>query len=109
MASLAEKTVTSTEFKAKCLDLMAQVHDGSLRRLRVTKHGKPLVAIERDGPVADAEPWSFEAAIGCMTDFPRPVPDDHDWEKPVYSDQELDGFLQAKEDLIEAALRGSTS
>jgi hypothetical protein len=36
-----------------------------------------------------------------MKGWPRPVPADHDWEKPLYSDAELDGFLQDTADQIE--------
>ena len=102
MASAAEMTVSATEFKAKCLDLMNKVHAGELRRLRVTKRGKPLVVIQSDDAGAlMVEPWTFESTIGCMKGWPRPVPADHDWEKPLYSDAELDGFLQDTADQIE--------
>lgn len=110
MATAAEKTVSATEFKAKCLDLMTKVHVGDLSRLRVTKRGKPFVIIESDGAGALAvAPWSFDSTIGCMTDWPRPVPADHDWDKPLHSDEELDGFLGTTEDEIEAAFRRSAA
>lgn len=95
----AEKTVTATEFKATCLDLMAQLQRGELSRVHVTKRGKPLVVVAPDGVIQDD--WNPESIFGCMKDFPSPVPPDHDWEKPMYSDEELDGFIQDTVDQIE--------
>jgi len=40
----AEQTITASEFKAKCLDLLDQLANRKLTRLRVTKRGR-LVAI----------------------------------------------------------------
>jgi hypothetical protein len=45
MASAFEKTVSATEFKATCLDLVDQLHDGKLRRLHITKRGKPHLTV----------------------------------------------------------------
>jgi antitoxin (DNA-binding transcriptional repressor) of toxin-antitoxin stability system len=45
MASAFEKTVSATEFKATCLDLVDQMHDGKLRRLHITKRGKPHLTV----------------------------------------------------------------
>ncbi len=38
------ETVSATEFKAKCLDLLDQVGARQIERLEITKHGK-LVAV----------------------------------------------------------------
>jgi len=40
----AEQTITATEFKAKCLDLLDQLANRKLTRLCVTKRGR-IVAI----------------------------------------------------------------
>ena len=48
MTTQAETTLSATEFKAKCLDLMNQVSIGKLRRIHVTKRGKPFVAVTPD-------------------------------------------------------------
>ena len=103
MASLAEKTVSATEFKAKCQEIFAQLKRGEFSRVRVTKRGKPLAVVTPDNVVvAD---WDPESIFGCMKDWPSPVPLDHDWEKPLYSDGELDGFLRTTEEQIEAMMR----
>ena len=41
---LEEPTVTmsATDFKARCLDIIDQVHDGAIRRLIITKRGQPM-------------------------------------------------------------------
>ncbi len=86
MATAFEKTVSATEFKAKCLDLMAQVHSGELRRIHITKRGKPFVAVlpDSDGG-ADEKPWTAESIFGCMKGSVN-IPADYDWEVPLYSD-----------------------
>jgi prevent-host-death family protein len=40
----SETTITASEFKAKCLDLLDQLATGKLTRLRVTKRGR-IVAV----------------------------------------------------------------
>lgn len=45
MAGLAEKTVSATEFKAKCLDLMDEMSVGRLRCVHITKRGKPFLSM----------------------------------------------------------------
>ena len=39
------ETVSASEFKAKCLDLLYQVNDGRIGRLVVTKRGKPVAVV----------------------------------------------------------------
>jgi prevent-host-death family protein len=49
-------TITATEFKAKCLDLLDRVGRGQLPRLVVAKPGKPVaVVITPPGEAADIE------------------------------------------------------
>jgi antitoxin (DNA-binding transcriptional repressor) of toxin-antitoxin stability system len=40
MSAKTEITMSATEFKAKCLNLMDRIASGSLSRVRVTKRGK---------------------------------------------------------------------
>lgn len=103
MASAVEKTVTASEFKATCLDLMGRLKRGELSRVRVTKRGKPLAVVGPDGPAEDD--WTPESVFGCMKDWPSLVPEDHDWEKPAHTDEELDEFLRHTEAQVEAMLR----
>ncbi len=51
-------TISATEFKAKCLDLLDQVSRGDLDELEVTKHGRVVARLVP--PVATApagEEW----------------------------------------------------
>lgn len=51
MSSKPEITISATEFKAKCLDLMDRIAAGSLARVRVTKRGRvtaELVTAQRE-------------------------------------------------------------
>lgn len=70
--------IPATEFKAKCLELMQQVHDRKRNNLVVTKRGKPFVKVV---PVDD-EGTSF---LGCMKGMIRiqgdlTEPTGQDWE-----------------------------
>lgn len=55
-------TITATEFKAKCLDLLDQVNSGRIARLTVTKRGKP-VAVVKAPPMTEAQ---AAAVFGSM-------------------------------------------
>lgn len=86
MSALQEQTISATEFKAKCLELMEQ---GALRRLdrvHVTKRGKPFVTLTL---TPDEPPLAADALFGCMKDRTI-IPDDYDWDAPIYSEAELD-------------------
>ena len=37
--------IQATEFKAKCLEIMDEIHDGVTKKIIVTKRGKPFVKI----------------------------------------------------------------
>jgi len=43
--SAAERIVSATEFKAKCLEIMNALASGRLRKVTVTKRGKPAVVV----------------------------------------------------------------
>jgi prevent-host-death family protein len=55
-------TISATEFKAKCLDLLDRVGRGELPRLIVTKRGTP-VAVVTPPPVEDVQ---IERLLGWM-------------------------------------------
>lgn len=104
MPATQEITVSATEFKAKCLELMKQVSSGKLRRVHVTNRGKPLVAVTPESSeIVDEKPWSAESIFGCMKGEVGLA--DIDWEKPAYTDAELDDFLQDTLDQIDEFAR----
>ena len=54
-----ELTIGATEFKARCLEMIDEVHDRKRNSIVITKRGKPFAklvpVLERDGPF-----------VGCM-------------------------------------------
>jgi len=71
MATLNERTMGATEFKAKCLNVMDRLQSGELGRVTVTKHGRPwaMMAPVGDEPVA---PIRFADVHGAMENIPAP-------------------------------------
>ena len=57
--------VTATEFKAKCLDLMRDLHDRKYNAIRITKRGKPYVKVIP----ADEGEGSFYACLRAWRRF----------------------------------------
>lgn len=98
MATSFEKIVSATEFKAKCLELMDQLGQRKLDRVIVTKRGRVVMeAVPPSLPADDTETRDeLPALFGCMKGTVT-VPDDFDWEAPMYTDAELDGFLTETE------------
>ena len=87
MASQFEKTLSVTEFKATCLDLLEAGAARRLDRVHLTKRGKPFVTLEVK---VDSEPkrGTFESFFGSMKGTTG-IPEDFDWEKSLYTDEEL--------------------
>lgn len=85
MATPFEKTVSATEFKAKCLELMDAGAARKLDRVRITKRGKPFVTMVFE----PAAPPTSESIFGCMKGTTG-IPDDFDWEASPYTEAELD-------------------
>lgn len=104
MATQFEKTVSATEFKATCLDLMDQLADHRLEKVFVTKRGR-VVSVMSPPPAAPVD--RLPSIFGCMKDSPL-FPADFDWEsinEPAYSDAELDEFLQTTVDQVDEMAR----
>lgn len=87
MATIAEKTLSMTEFKATCLELMDAAAARRIERLHLTKRGKPFVTLEVVSPRAP-RPLTFDDVHGSMKGTTG-IPDDFDWEAPMYTDAEL--------------------
>ena len=103
MASALEKTVSVTEFKATCLELMEAGADHRLGRVNVTKRGKPYVTLAIT-PMPERPAWDPESIFGCMKDsvFLNPG---LDLDTPAYSDAELDGFVRSTVDQLDELAR----
>lgn len=85
MASAFEKTISATEFKATCLELMDDINAQKVDQIIVTKRGRPVA---RMVPVAQPTQGNFERIHGCMKGTII-VPPDFDWEAPSFTDEEL--------------------
>jgi prevent-host-death family protein len=73
------KKIAATEFKARCLKLIDQVHDSG-KPLTITKRGKPVAVLQ---PVAeeDAKPWlKLRGTIKFYKDPFKPAIDESDIE-----------------------------
>lgn len=86
------ETVSATEFKAKCLDLLDQVGARRIGRLEITKHGKVVAVL--------VPPSSREEAVRQLHGFLRGsvvVPEEMDLTAPV-----LDETLSAEQGSLHA-------
>jgi hypothetical protein len=77
--SPTELTINATAFKARCLGLMDDLARGKLKRVIVTKRGKPVAEMGevtllfKNAPIADD--GKYPSIWGCMVDEPYFQPD----------------------------------
>lgn len=92
------KMVSATEFKAKCLQLIAQMEkDGE--SLTITRRGKPVAELQPSKPVVKEKPPLFGCMKGMITihgDIISPV--DPDWEKEWEAKWDERGFTAPSSD-----------
>lgn len=81
-------TLSASDFKATCLDLMDRARDGAIEAITITKRGRPHVTIRFSNP---AEPTLNP--FGCMKDWGPLVADGHDWSAPLIGEAELDAMV----------------
>jgi prevent-host-death family protein len=71
-------TITATEFKAKCLEILDRLGSHDIEKLTITKRGKPVAVL--------TAPESLEEAIRNINGFMRGSvigPEDLDLTEPV--------------------------
>jgi prevent-host-death family protein len=56
------RTISATEFKAKCLDLIDRLGTGEFDRIVITKRGKPVASLQ--APRVDSR--AVLSLYGCM-------------------------------------------
>lgn len=56
-------TITATEFKAKCLEILDRIGTHEIEKLTITKHGKPVALL--------TAPVSHEQAVRTLNGFMR--------------------------------------
>ena len=84
----AARTITATEFKATCLDLLDQVASGRITQITVTKRGKPVAVVTAPTP----EKHPFDVLYGMMEGSVI-APPDFDFTAPAF-----EGVMEAKID-----------
>ncbi len=87
MASVAERTMGATEFKAKCLQIADELASGALASVTVTKRGKPVMIAR------PAVPPDRSRAFGMLKHRLTPAEAGalvEEASKPLYTDEEVD-------------------
>ena len=84
MAAMFEKTVSATEFKATCLELMNDIDSRKVDGIIVTKRGRPVA---RMVPIDDPKLDRFAQMHGCMKGSVT-LPPDFDWDAPLVPDED---------------------
>jgi len=75
------KEVAISEFKAKCLSLLEQVHQ-TKKPIRVTRFGKPVAEVVPPSPETHAADWigSMKDSMEILGDIVSPANDESEWE-----------------------------
>jgi prevent-host-death family protein len=75
------REIAISEFKAKCLALLEQVHK-TKKPIRVTRFGKPVAEVMPPSPTARPADWlgSMKGRMEILGDVVSPVIDESDWE-----------------------------
>lgn len=74
------KEVAISEFKAKCLSIVDQVHK-TKRPIRITKRGKPVAEVIPPAPDQPKDIFGFmRGEVEILGDIISPASDPDDWE-----------------------------
>jgi prevent-host-death family protein len=75
------REIAISEFKAKCLAIVDEVHK-TKHRVRITKFGKPVAELGPPSPVAAQKDWmgSMKGRMKITGDIVSPASDPDDWE-----------------------------
>jgi antitoxin (DNA-binding transcriptional repressor) of toxin-antitoxin stability system len=90
MAARLEETITATDFKARCLELMDRLARRELDRVLVTKRGRVVSVL---APPPEPEIAGFDAIIGKLSGSTG-LSADHGWE--AAGDDDLSTRLDEK-------------
>ena len=73
--------VAISEFKAKCLAILEQVHK-TKKPIRITRFGKPVAEVFPPTPVTESTDWlgSMADIMEIVGDIVSPVIEESDWE-----------------------------
>lgn len=74
------KEVAISEFKAKCLAILDQVHK-TKRPIRITRRGKPVAEVVPPSPESNKDIFGFmKGEVKILGDIVSPASDPDDWE-----------------------------
>jgi prevent-host-death family protein len=90
MESRMELTISASEFKAKCLDILKRLGEHRLARVTVTRRGKPVAVMT---PL-DIDEASARAVFGSMAGSVRIAPG-VDLTEPVF-----EGEIEAEKGIL---------
>lgn len=71
-------TIGATEFKAKCLELIDEVHDRKRNSIIITKRGRPYAKVVPVEPLAGAFRGCMKGTVTILGDLTEPL--DIEWE-----------------------------
>ena len=73
--------IAISEFKAKCLSILAQV-EKTKTPIRITRHGKPVAEVIPATQIMDRAAWigSLKGKIEILRDIISPATDEDEWE-----------------------------
>ena len=75
---LAQETISASEFKAKCLEILGQIGARKLTRVTITKHGRPVAVLTPPDEAAESVRQLYGFMEGSVTGL-----DDIDLTEPV--------------------------
>lgn len=78
----SELTMTATEFKARCLEIFTRLNEGSLKRVTVTRRGKPVAVVTSPGLTREQVRASYGSMRGTVH-----TPEGFDWTASVFEDE----------------------
>ena len=75
------KEIAISEFKAKCLAIVNEVHK-TKQPVRITRFGKPVAELGPPSPKAAPKDWmaSMKGEVRILGDIISPATDPDDWE-----------------------------
>lgn len=75
------ETIPISQFKAKCLALLEQVHK-TKKPIRITRFGTPIAEVVPPSPSAQSDEWlgTMADTIEIVGDIISPIIEEGDWE-----------------------------
>jgi prevent-host-death family protein len=87
---LTNETISASEFKAKCLDILSRLSARKLDRVTITKHGRPVAILTPPDDAVESVRHVYGFMKGSVVGL-----DDYDLTEPILDEAFLaeDGIL----------------